>query len=86
MSTEPGQPHNIQNGTGGLVTALALTLDQHLDGFLQDFEQNAARIFDHISDKEGVGSDTGGALLEAGYLAQLVLREDLEHGRRRGIR
>ena len=67
--------------TAGLVVALALTLDQHHLGFLQDFEQNAARIDDLMRNREGDPS-----LQNAGYLARQVLAEDANEGRRRGER
>ena len=68
----------------GMVAALAVTLDQHFPGFLQDFEQNAGRVFDFMGDSESIGD--GKALSTAGYLARLVLDEDLKSGRRRGER
>ena len=68
----------------GMVAALAVTLDQHYPGFLSDFEQNAARIFDIMGDHDSMGSDK--ALSTAGRLASLVRREDVESGQRRGER
>ena len=72
-------------GTGHLIAALALTLDQHFENFLRDFERNSARIFDRIHEQY---EDPPGAedLRDAGAIARFIENEDLEHGRRRGKR
>jgi hypothetical protein len=67
-----------------VFAALALTLDQHFDGFLADFEQNAARIFDYHDGRPNLGDAS--QLSVAGRIARLVAEDDLEHGRRRGVR
>lgn len=67
------------NDAAGLIAALVLTFDQHFDGFLDDFEQNAARIHDS-------GEEDDQVLKRAGLLARQILLEDIEHGRRRGTR
>ncbi len=69
---------------GAVVAALALTLDQHFDGFLAAFEQNAARISDYHDGRPSLGDAP--QLSAAGWIARLVAEEDLEHGRRRGVR
>ena len=79
MQSKIEEKKNI--GVGAAIAALAMTLDQHFPGFLKDFEQNAARTFDLVTEYWDAEE-----LSDAGYAARAVEEDDLLNGHRRGER
>lgn len=79
MSIKNDEP---SRGSGPVISALAMTLDQHFPGFLEDFEQNCARIHDLMDDRNVNDQE----LRNAGSCAREVERDDLNHAYRRGER